>query len=150
MVVVTREQERTMTGRYDRPGAKFGQYLRDCREAGGKSQREVAVALDIRENTFAQWERGNFTYLPEPTQFHSMIRAVGGTPDDALRQVGYLSSSEVEEEADVVQLFARIQVEVMHSGLSPYLKSVVTTALQHARELQEAAEEDGMVEDGEQ
>ena len=132
-----------MKNRYERPGAKFGQLLRDARDMVGISQREMAENTGVPENTLAQWERGNYTNLPDPERFRQMIRGVGLDDTSVLREVGYIQDEGGEEVLDDVMLFAAIKTQVLRSGLSDYTKKVMVNAIEHARELQRMAEEEG-------
>lgn len=68
--------------------------IKELREKQGLSQRRLAQALDITENTVANWENGR-TGLEWFERVAKLCRALNCTPDEL---IGYISIPEDDEQ----------------------------------------------------
>lgn len=56
---------------------KFGRRLADLRQRSGKTQREVAAALDVTPQAVSKWERG--LSCPDVLMLNDLASALGVT-----------------------------------------------------------------------
>lgn len=57
----------------------MGQRIRDCRKASGKTQKELAVTLGIKEAAVSKWESGKVENIPRST-IDKMAKLFGVDP----------------------------------------------------------------------
>lgn len=57
--------------------------LKSLRKAAGMSQQEIALMLNVKQNTVSNWETGRRN--PSPKQLKAMAAAYNCTVDDLLR-----------------------------------------------------------------
>ncbi len=59
-------------------GRELGEVIRAARRATGLTQEAVAHALDVRQSSVSQWERG--TTLPRTLHLIGLMRLCGSEP----------------------------------------------------------------------
>lgn len=56
----------------------------DLRKRANKTQREVAQALDVRQGTISDWERGVAIPHLRPSQLKQLMMTLGATLDEII------------------------------------------------------------------
>ena len=56
----------------------------ELRERAGLTQRQVAVALDVREATVSGWERGKSSLKLSPSRMKQLLNLYGCTLDELI------------------------------------------------------------------
>ena len=73
-------------------------YIRLLREASGLSQEQAAAQANISAKTLGRWERGENEHEPGVTKLKQLVKAIGGSPKDALQLLVHDGSTSEDAE----------------------------------------------------
>jgi transcriptional regulator with XRE-family HTH domain len=85
--------------------AELGQKLKMAREKAGLTQREIALALEIKQPTYSQYEAG--TRLPSLEIFAQLIKLFGISADFVLFGGG--KNDEIRFDDETIKVFEEFQ-----------------------------------------
>ena len=110
-----------------------GEWIRTRRIGAGLTQEELGYRLGINQNQVSKLEKGRRRTLPTLDEARMYADALGTTPDDLARAMGFLPSQEDDTTSDTL-VFTSMMSNVERLQLPPRLESIMKDTIEYVRE----------------